>query len=525
MTAVSVSRIDIGSLGHGQDLGRGGQGRVTAVSGTLIDGRWTAVLKIYSRDVARALNTDALEMVIGFPGTIQADDRRWLFENTAWPAVIAEDQGNVRGFLMRVVPASYYFDFRTQTQGAVQKLADVAFLLNSDRYVSSSGLSVIDHDRLALLENLAAGLARLHRLGVVVGDLSPKNLLFSLKPAPSCFLIDCDAMLVRGRTVLPQVQTPDWEVPAGEPTATSATDAYKFGLLAIRLFARDQSSHDQLALAMVSAELGRLAAASQHKDPSRRPDPETWVSVLAAARQALPRGKAPAAPAAPWRRPPIPVAPVSPATGQARPYSPPAPNRPKRASRHTAAKILGTAAAAVLVAIVTAVGLHAGHPASPSAGTPAFAGQTSSSGQAAQLNNLLDSSTASRKSLIAAVQNVDDCTNLTGAVSALSAVAGQRAGEYAQAATLSTGDLRNGSALKSDLISALRYSVLADQDFLSWAREELAVNCGSSVSATDSYNAGVSASADAVTAKNEFVSLWNPIARTQGYPARSQDSM
>jgi hypothetical protein len=150
---------------------------------------------------------------------------------------------------------------------------------------------------------------RLHRLGVVVGDLSPKNLLFSLKPAPSCFLIDCDAMLVRA---------------------------------------------------------GRCCR------KCRRPT---------------------------------------------------------------------------------------GHPASPSAGTPAFAGQTSSSGQAAQLNNLLDSSTASRKSLIAAVQDVDDCTNVTGAISAISAVAGQRASEYTKAAALSTGDLRNGSALKSDLITALRYSV------------------------------------------------------------------
>jgi hypothetical protein len=525
VTAVSVSRIDISCLGHGQDLGRGGQGQVTAVSGALIDGRWAAVLKTYSRDVARALDTNALEMVVGFPGTIQADDRHWLLENTAWPAVIAEDQGNVRGFLMRVVPTPYYFNFRTQTQGAVQKLADAAFLLNSDRYVSSSGLSVSDHDRLALLENLAAALSRLHRLGVVVGDLSPKNLLFSLTPSPSCFLIDCDAMLVRGRTVLPQVQTPDWEVPVGEPTATSATDAYKFGLLAIRLFARDQSSHDQMALAMVSAELGRLAAASQHQDPSRRPAPETWVSVLAAARQALPQGKAPAAPATPWRRPSVLAAPVPAATGPARTYPPPVPNRPKRGSRHAAAKILGTAAAVALVALVTVVGLHAGHPASPSAGTPAFAGQTSSSGQAAQVNNLLNSSAASRKSLIAAVQNVDDCTNVTSAVSALSGVTGQREDEYTQAAALSTGDLRNGSALKSDLVSAMRYSFLADQDFLSWAREELAVNCGSSVSATNSYSAGVSASADAVTAKNEFVSLWNPIARTQGYPARSQDGI
>ena len=290
MTTVAVPRIDIGSLGHGHDLGRGGQGRVTAVSGTLINGRWPAALKTYSHDVVHALDTISLETIVGFPGTLGNDDRDWLYENTAWPAVIAEDRGTVRGFLMRVVPASYYFDFRTQSQRTLQKLADIAFLLNSDRYVNSSGLSVTDRDRLALLENLATTLSRLHHLGVVVGDLSPKNLLFSLKGVPSCFIIDCDAMLVRGRTVLPQVQTPDWEVPPGEPIATTATDSYKFGLLAIRLFARDQSSYDQMAVAMLSAELGRLAAASQHQNPSRRPGPGTWIPGLAAAATATARG-------------------------------------------------------------------------------------------------------------------------------------------------------------------------------------------------------------------------------------------
>src|ERR1019366_7340580 len=118
---------------------------------------------------------------------------------------------------------------------------------------------------------------------VVVGDLSPKNLLFSLAPEPGCFIIDCDAMRVRGETVLPQAQTPDWEVPAGEPIATPAADAYKFGLLAIRLFARDQSSSDPAALAALSPELGRLADLSLHDDPARRPGPGAWVPALDAA--------------------------------------------------------------------------------------------------------------------------------------------------------------------------------------------------------------------------------------------------
>ena len=42
MTPVSVPHIDITSLGNGHDLGRGGQGRVTAANGIVLNGQWAA---------------------------------------------------------------------------------------------------------------------------------------------------------------------------------------------------------------------------------------------------------------------------------------------------------------------------------------------------------------------------------------------------------------------------------------------------------------------------------------------------
>jgi hypothetical protein len=517
VTGGPVPRLDIGTLGRGPDLGRGGQGRVSAVRGLLIDNRWPAALKVYAGSVARRLDTGALAAIAGFPATLDRCDRDWLIENTAWPAMIAEDHGAVCGFLMRVVPASFYFDFRTQTQGPLQKPADVAFLLNSDQYVSSSGLQVTDHDRLALLGNLAATLSRLHRLGAVVGDLSPKNVLFSLKGAPSCFIIDCDAMLVRGRTVLPQVHTPDWELPPGEPIATPAADAYKFGLLAIRLFVRDQSSHDQMPLAMVSAELGRLAAASQHQDPSRRPSPELWIPVLDAVVRSLPLRKA-GPPARSWSSSTI-AAPSPP-----RPAPEPGPPvvRPRQGgSGRVGRKVASAAAAVASIAVIGVIGLHAVHSAS-SQSTSNSAGQTSVQSQASALNDLLNSSAASRQTLTTAVQDVDRCQNVSGAVSAISEVASQRASEYTKASALETGLLPNSSALKSDLTSALHYSVLADKDFLTWAQQMQEAKCVTSAAAIDAYDHGVTASDDAVGAKDAFVQLWNSIASSQGYPTRSQ---
>ena len=259
---------------------------------------------------------------------------------------------------MRAVPPAYYFDFQKQTKGTERKPSDMAFLLNSDDYVRRAGITVSEQDRLALLGSLAAALSRLHALGTVVGDLSPKNVLFSLGSSPSCFLIDCDAVQLRGVTVLDQVETPDWEAPAGETRATQATDSYKLGLLAIRLFARDQSSRDATALAAASPELGRLARLSLSLDPDQRPAPGMWIPALGTAGSpaADSRATAAAGSAAGPSRISVPIPTVSPTPVHPRPPA----VTPRAARQRTrtgpgGALLLVTIMIALLAAIGTGV--------------------------------------------------------------------------------------------------------------------------------------------------------------------------
>ena len=163
----------------------------------------------------------------------------------------------------------------------MHKLQNVEFLPNSDDYRERAGLApVTDKDRIELLMQVARYLSRLHYWGAAIGDLSPKNVLFSLKPDPASFFIDCDAVKFNGDTALSQVETTDWEAPPGEPRATIATDSYKFGLLAVRLFARDQATRSPSAIAAISPELAALARRSQHSDPHQRPKPREWLTAL-----------------------------------------------------------------------------------------------------------------------------------------------------------------------------------------------------------------------------------------------------
>jgi hypothetical protein len=146
--------------------------------------------------------------------------------------------------------------------------------------VQDLGLWIDDHDRLRLLSFLAGSLHRLHRMGIAIGDLSPKNLLWQTANRPACFFIDCDAMRFAGSSALPQAETPDWVLPPGEELGTAPGDCYKLGLLAIRLFNRSQSSLEPGPLNAISPTLGSLARLSGSIDPAQRPRPVAWLEAL-----------------------------------------------------------------------------------------------------------------------------------------------------------------------------------------------------------------------------------------------------
>ena len=525
MTALLAPRVQLNRLQLANSLGSGGQGQVTAVNGTLINGQWTAAVKVYSPAVARSVNVAALEKIAGFPGTLGPGDSRWLHENTAWPAVLVENGQDVCGFLMRTVPSEYYFGFHTQTQGTWQKHANIEFLLNSDRYVSSSGLSVTDYERVALLKNLAIVLSRLHSLGVTVGDLSPKNLLFKLSPAPSCFLIDCDAMRVQGASVMQQVQTPDWEVPSDEMTATSAADAYKFALLAIRLFARDQSSSNRAALRALSPELDRLAEISLYGGVSQRPSLADWIPALTAACDAIKAKSAPSTPTTSWTPNSAPIRPTSQTTSSPRPpqVRPPAYTPPASRRRHTGTKTFGTLVVAALLAVVIAVGLHAidAHPAASAqnatgGGTGSGQGSTTQQVAAKNLSVLLAQSAADRSSIVNAVSDASQCgPNLSQDAQTFQSAATSRQKLLSELANL-PGRSALPAQMTQALASAWQASEQADQDFAEWAQDENSQGCTADDTSDSSYQAAGGPDHQATTSKMSFVGLWNPVASRYG---------
>jgi serine/threonine protein kinase len=158
-------------------------------------------------------------------------------------------------------------------------------------------------------------------------------------------------------------------------------------------------------------------------------------------------------------------------------------------------------------------------PAATSAPSSSSA-STLASRQAAAVNNLLSSSAATLKALQGAVSEVSNCTNLSSAIRQIQNVVNQRSTEYNQASSLSTSALANGATMKSDLIAALRNSLDADKDFLTWARQQLNPGC-TPTAQSSAYNAAYNASQQAGAYKKAFIQVWAPVAAQYGIQQKS----
>ena len=186
------------------------------------------------------------------------------------------------------------------------------------------------------------------------------------------------------------------------------------------------------------------------------------------------------------------------------------------------------AVAVVIVGIIAGISLSGGSsPSTPTASSsqaaspnPSASTGTLASRQARAVASLLTSSAATRRSLEGAVADVRNCSSLASATSQIQAVASQRNAEYRRAKALAMGGLANGAVVKSDLLAALRASLDADRDYLTWARRQLHSGCRPA-SRTPAYNNAVSADGQAGSAKATFVKAWNPVAAKYGDPQES----
>jgi hypothetical protein len=211
-----------------------------------------------------------------------------------------------------------------------------------------------------------------------------------------------------------------------------------------------------------------------------------------------------------------------------RPESPQ--TEPAAKSRHPLliAMIIGVALGAV-----AAVGIAVWPSGDRAATTPDSAGSAAQSGdasgapnstahaQATAIDGLLDEMTATRSTLVPAIGDAARCDGIDDAIGRLERARKERQDQLDKAKALKVDALLDGPDLRETLTRAAGYSLDADKAFLAWAK----ANQGCTDAKTprdDNFERGRRLSTDHATPEKEnFVELWNPVARDEGLPARS----
>jgi hypothetical protein len=326
-------RLRLEQLGELVPVGRpGGQGRV--VRPALLPSAAPLVVKLYRRPASTAAVRGLIAM-IQWGRSLDPEQRTRLHRISAWPLAIVTNGAKPVGIAMRDVSARFEVPFVMPSGRRERVLLSLEHLLGSDHYLQLRGLGVqLDTAaRVQVAERISGALAFLHRHAIVASDIAPNNLLvrFAGRDPEVCF-IDCDSMVLRGRHALPSFETADWQLPPefSEPPRTRAADAYKLGLLVLRLLARSHDARDLGPHARhVPRELRGLLIRALGADPANRPPAGEWQRAL---RELLARGginqrypgPAPAAPSvrtpqAPRYRHPEPAPMWPPAAVTARP--------------------------------------------------------------------------------------------------------------------------------------------------------------------------------------------------------------
>jgi hypothetical protein len=288
---VPINEIDENSLGPlGDRIGDGGEGEVFVVPSRPSD-----VYKRFKPAVMGEISESGLRSTIALLDSFNDSERARVLDRTVWPHTIVRNSGRLVGFLMPGLGDDFFCEQGMKTD-PVRSLADwnkLAFrdvtAANQNIFTSLPNLSEEAHreNLLKLLHDLCSLFSVLHRHGIVVGDVSGRNIIWTIRgSSPRSVVIDCDGFRRNGDDAVSKPkQTPDWMDPHLVGPTDINSDLYKLSLAVYRgYFAasiRVPSSQGDLHSLTAEDQLV-LSMAQQGVGPGSRPSASDWESLFEA---------------------------------------------------------------------------------------------------------------------------------------------------------------------------------------------------------------------------------------------------
>ncbi|MFA1538500.1 hypothetical protein [Actinomadura monticuli] len=193
------------------------------------------VFKTYTPEVRGEVRLPALAAMADWRLGLGGDERAELDRTCAWPRSVVMDGRAVQGVLVRPAPAAMFLDANGHSKAwSLPRHLDA--LARPEAKARKLGFEYYPPPvKLAVLARVLRTMLWLHGHGYAVGDLQPRNALFSFDGATAdVLLVDCDACVpLSGEPAHAQRDPADWKAPWPEPFGVR-TDLYKFALLVVR---------------------------------------------------------------------------------------------------------------------------------------------------------------------------------------------------------------------------------------------------------------------------------------------------
>jgi hypothetical protein len=269
--------VQLSALQLGAEIGIGGQGRVFEVAGST-----RLVYKQYHNP--GLIRGPAMTRLVRLRQRCRPVDRSWLDSHFAWPMCRVLSAGTITGFVMRRAERGFTWEDST----GQRRLAELQYLIRPPKRPWRRIAQPSPEQRRRLAFAVADLTRRLHEWNVIVGDISDANLLWTVRPSPDVYVIDCDGLRIRGEDpILEQADTPEWHDPLQRSRVPGLdADLYKTALAIARILCRDPEVRPGERLVFRPGTLGHReglvrdlfqAAAGP---PGTRPEAGHWVSAL-----------------------------------------------------------------------------------------------------------------------------------------------------------------------------------------------------------------------------------------------------
>lgn len=233
-----VPEVDEKSLGNLSPLGGGGEGEVFKISSDK-----QSVYKRFLPSVLPELNESGLRNTISLLAGFDASEIQTIKSQTAWPHTLVRDSGRFVGFLMPLVPRTFFSrhgrrDDRKKTPTDWNRLGYLEKTHTNQNIVTDLPelhLPVMRGERLRLIHSLCRVVELLHEHDIIIGDVSGRNILWSPPPESAAIIIDCDGLRRSGTDAVTKAkQSPDWFDPTLNGDTTIVSDRYKLSLAVFR---------------------------------------------------------------------------------------------------------------------------------------------------------------------------------------------------------------------------------------------------------------------------------------------------